>query len=842
LQFIALYKEVEATCDELFWGDEVEYAVLETGGEGASRTVRIVLDGSDLMAELNKREKSMHNPSTNGCSWHQEYGSWMLEGTPLMPYSGFARDLVEVELNMRLRRARLLNILKPNQIAPTMTNFPLLGAGPPFDFTVPAAPVGGPASESSFVSDKCINPHPRFGTLTANIRARRGSKVNVRMPLMRDANTPEFKGWDEQEAAVETKVAEGAASPQENGSSGGGNSGGGDAAAASGILNDPLPFHLSSWPKEWPLIAGDCMAFGMGCCCLQVTFQSRDVAESRFMYDQLAGLAPIMLALTAATPIFKGRLMDSDVRWSIISQAVDDRTPTERGATTVAAAAEKVGAGGGAAGSAAAAADPAMAGGGIRRLAKSRYDSISCFLSEDTPHGYNDVTCEVDAETEALVLAQGMDKVLAKHVGHLFTRDPLVMFSGQIEEVPDDGTRTDHWESLQSTNWQTMRWKPPPPTDPAKPAAPHIGWRTEFRSMEVQLSDFENAAFTVFIVLLTRTLLVFDLDLLLPLSKTDENMSRAHARKPVTSQKFWFRKDVTPGACRGSPAEVAQCEKTMAAKQAAAEEAVRQGKDPKKAAAEAGGGNGSMPPGCPMAAAAAAEAAAAAVAKSKGGRPKRDPSPQPEEHMFEEMSMGEVLGGKGDHFPGLVPLVYAYLEHIQCDRETFKRLDVYLSFIMQRGTGEIGTDADFIRNFVVTHADYKGDSVVSPAIAHDLALVSEMRTRGVVPLLFLFHVFCCSGKLTIATTPTTFLHPHQACDSVGRGVHKPQELFGLARQHITPVVGAEAYGSALCAEKLGTYARSSLVRRLTQGREPWEKRMERESQEAELAFFHQDSK
>ena len=39
--------------------------------------------------------------------------------------------------------------------------------------------------------------------------------------------------------------------------------------------------------------------------CTQVTFQARDVSESRYMYDQLAVLAPIMLALTAATPILK---------------------------------------------------------------------------------------------------------------------------------------------------------------------------------------------------------------------------------------------------------------------------------------------------------------------------------------------------------------------------------------------------------------------------------------------------------------------------------------------------------------------------------------------------------
>ena len=25
-----------------------------------------------------------------GCAWHQEYGSWMLEGTPKLPYDGYA--------------------------------------------------------------------------------------------------------------------------------------------------------------------------------------------------------------------------------------------------------------------------------------------------------------------------------------------------------------------------------------------------------------------------------------------------------------------------------------------------------------------------------------------------------------------------------------------------------------------------------------------------------------------------------------------------------------------------------------------------------------------------------
>jgi glutamate--cysteine ligase catalytic subunit len=58
--------------------------------------------------------------------------------------------------------------------------------------------------------------------------------------------------------------------------------------------------------------------------------------------------------------------------------------------------------------------------------------------------------------------------------------------------------------------------------------------------MEVQLTDFENAAFTVFIVLITRVILVFDLGLYIPLSKVDENMSRAHQRNAVQTQLFLF--------------------------------------------------------------------------------------------------------------------------------------------------------------------------------------------------------------------------------------------------------------------------------------------------------------
>lgn len=39
----------------------------------------------------------------------------------------------------------------------------------------------------------------------------------------------------------------------------------------------------------------DAMGFGMGCCCLQLTFQACNITEARTLYDQLTPLCPIMV-------------------------------------------------------------------------------------------------------------------------------------------------------------------------------------------------------------------------------------------------------------------------------------------------------------------------------------------------------------------------------------------------------------------------------------------------------------------------------------------------------------------------------------------------------------------
>lgn len=197
----------------------------------------------------------------------------------------------------------------------------------------------------------------------------------------------------------------------------------------------------------------DATVFGFGCCCLQITFQGKDLDESRFMYDQLAVMAPIMMALTASTPVLRGRLADTDARWGVISECCDDRTKAERGRPNPAPSQDE------------------LAGKGQRRIYKSRYDSISAYIyqgavnsKENGVNGetvgmsnrvlnmYNDIPVPIDEESYKLLRDAGIDPALSQHIAHLFIRDPLVVFDGAVEEVNDE-TQTDHFESIQSTNW-----------------------------------------------------------------------------------------------------------------------------------------------------------------------------------------------------------------------------------------------------------------------------------------------------------------------------------------------------------------------------------------------------
>jgi glutamate--cysteine ligase catalytic subunit len=192
----------------------------------------------------------------------------MFEMTPNKPYS------TQYNLDEIIRQIRYkYSMLQTKKIIPlTIPCIPFMGVRDPktektFVNTI---------TQSQYISDDHIAPHPRFPTLTKNIRLRRKHTVDIRVPLFIDENT-------NIEEIRET--------------------------------NEPYD----------GFIYLDAMCFGMGLCCLQCTFSTKNVDHARYIYDQLNVLSPIFLALTAGTPFIKGKVSDWDVRWNIISGSVDDR-------------------------------------------------------------------------------------------------------------------------------------------------------------------------------------------------------------------------------------------------------------------------------------------------------------------------------------------------------------------------------------------------------------------------------------------------------------------------------------------------------------------------------------
>eukprot|EP00667_Euglena_gracilis_P001614 EG_transcript_1613 len=405
--------------------------------------------------------------------------------------------------------------------------------------------------------------------------------------------------------------------------------------------------HLSQSPNavegDPPHIYLDCMAFGMGTSCLQMTFQASTLSEARHLYDQLAVLSPLLLALTAATPAYRGFLADTDVRWNQISYSVDDRTREERGLPNEAVRAA-----------------PGAAKNGHHRLSKSRYSSVSLFLSDGPSMDakYNDLEVAYDDASLQFLRDNGLDDALARHVAHQLVRDPLVMYQETMNQ--DNATSTDHYENLGSTNWNSMRLKLPPPNA-------DIGWRVEFRTMEVQLTDFENAAFSIFTVLLSRIVLAFKLNFYVPISLVDDNMDRAHRRDAVQTQKFHFRRHITDhDACVSVLFEGLCC----------------------------------------------------CTANTHTW------------DTVDEFTLDEIMNGKPDNFPGLIPMVHNYLDLLECYGEARIMLNQYLSLIASRAAGKFKTPAQFMREFLTAHPTYKKDSVVSPQAAHDLMALCKKLTEG----------------------------------------------------------------------------------------------------------------
>jgi glutamate--cysteine ligase catalytic subunit len=264
-----------------------------------------------------------------------------------------------------------------------------------------------------------------------------------------------------------------------------------------------VPLYLDDYADEDRLgnsIFMDSTLFGATGCSLQVTMQARNLEEACLLHDGLIALGPVMLALTAGTPVFRGLLADSDTRWTCFEQAVDDRTEQE--------IADK-------------------------RPARSRVSASTTYCAPASTFNPQYQLTDLDLKEEICkqLEAEGMHANLARHFAYLLSRDPLYASREAVEK--NDASDSSVCDGLLANIYQIVRLKQPPDDQ--------TGWRVEFRPMESQLTDFENAAFCVFVILAARVILECKLDLYVPLQDIEESMQNACRHDAVIKEDFVFR-------------------------------------------------------------------------------------------------------------------------------------------------------------------------------------------------------------------------------------------------------------------------------------------------------------
>lgn len=153
--------------------------------------------------------------------------------------------------------------------------------------------------------------------------------------------------------------------------------------------------------------------------------------------------------------------------------------------------------------------------------------------------------------------------------------------------------------------------------------------------MEVQLTEYENAAFAVFVILLTQTIRKFDLKFYIPLSKVDLNMKRAQKKDAVLNQKFYFKTQLQ--------------------------------------------------------------------------------NEELDSDDWDETSANEIINGR------IMPWILKFLSSCgESSKENQSQILQYLDFVGKRASGQVKTNAKWMRDFVGSHAEYKQDSLVNRRIVFDL--------------------------------------------------------------------------------------------------------------------------
>ena len=298
---------------------------------------------------------------------------------------------------------------------------------------------------------------------------------------------------------------------------------------------------------------------------------------------------------------------------------------------------------------------------------KPRWSHTPMYIADDPrlrpEYNFN---IPVNEELRRRLEKGGLDPLLATHFANILGLDPISITRDDIESFE----KTNFFEAVHSAYWPHVDLKLPSPENST------AGWRVEFRPMEIQLTDFDNAAFAIFMVLLRLAIVHFDLNFYVPIERVAENMQIAHVRDAVQKQSFFWRKDVFPpsrselGSTGGDAAAVGPVEEEYTLMTL---NNIING--------SSSNGNGSK---------------------------------------TETDSKTDDMKNPQATFPGLLPILGSYMREVGIADEEKKHIDRYLAVIRGRADGGLWNPAGWMRQFVRAHDEYKHDSVVSERICYDL--------------------------------------------------------------------------------------------------------------------------
>lgn len=378
----------------------------------------------------------------------------------------------------------------------------------------------------------------------------------------------------------------------------------------------------------------DSLQFGMSCCCLQVSYGGQNLAHAEYLHDCFITLGPILGALSAATPIFKRQLANTDYRWNMASQATDQRTENEelKGKDI------------------------------IDYRARPRYSTTNHFLSDhpyfNDPKLNDDAKASIKKEHFQKLKDTGMNDRLAYHFASLLSDGALAIVKGHIEYDPNS---TEQVENFNSSHWNSVRFKPPPSLHSDR------SWIVEFRTLDNQITDYENAALITCLNMLTKVLTKFDVNISLPISFSNENMERAQSVDAAFKQKFWFRKNIVnkESDYTKSPSEEKKWKVT-------------------EADISSGLNNHS-------------------------------------DDQFVEMTIADIFEGNEEiGNTGLIEIFKNYMDTNNFGEKDREFYDTMFDLLVKRAKGQLKTGARFLRDFVLSHPAYQKDSVVTDEIGYDL--------------------------------------------------------------------------------------------------------------------------